>query len=314
MGSRRVGVTPLDIAVWSSAFEATLRKPGYLPYDLFANLGNATNASLGAVLLRTIRIRVTTSPVGVPVTVNGELKGGSPLDIMHAGTNGEPVKVQAYLPGYLAQTRDFVISDVTNQQFEIDMGEFDMRPRRILFETAPTAGAAVLINGQQVGVTPFVLQAQGRTNGVVTIQRTAPDGKSFTTNVSFDASDSTNLVYRVALDQEARVVHIKNSPTEQVDVSINGIHAGQTPLTLRWYGPTNIQAIASSMGKTNTKFIALHQAGTVTWQANLDSEPRYVKVRSILKTQKFVLNVSMARLSCKTVVPGKSMGRIKRSG
>jgi len=281
IGSRLMGVTPLVVPVWSGSFEATLKKDGYVPYDVLANLGATTNTNLRANLLRKIRIRVATTPEGVPITVNGELKGGAPIDIVHAGTNGEPVVVQAVLQGYVKQDRVFSINHETNRRFEIEMGEYDMAPRAIRIDSSPTRGADVYLGATRIGSTPCTLQAVGRTNGMLTIRRTTPANATFVTNISFDATSETNIGINVALDQEPRILKVENEPTRNASVTVNSSLVGRTPLTLTYYGPTNINLTVSEREFSQSRTVDLTTAGEKRLQTAVDAEPRWLKLSAV---------------------------------
>jgi TonB family protein len=147
-----VAVVVAGIALYRSSREAPAPEPSPTPPPVVAEVATPPPTPEPVPVAPGV-LRIQSNPSGATITVNGESRGTTPLDLgdLEVGI----YEVKAELKGFVAQTRSVVLSSEQPQQ---DVA-FDLarpQPSSGLVDVISTPfGAAVRIDGASVGETPL---------------------------------------------------------------------------------------------------------------------------------------------------------------
>lgn len=167
---------------------------------------------------------VTSKPAGALVYVDAQLRGATPLAVF--GLQPGKHKVRLHRDGY----KDF------EQEVETAEGEVRLAfaqlvllpPQGNLVISSEPAGALVLLDGEQVGVTPLELKNIPAGRHTVTLRK---EGfKVYQTTVEVEAHRLAEI--NAKLEPEVATVHIQTKPPK-AEVFFDGKFVGQSPLTLQ---------------------------------------------------------------------------------
>ncbi len=188
-----VGYTPVRYGTRSGSHEVRVQLSGYNTFSNTVSLSGGqslrVDASLSAVR-RTGSVNFTSQPQGAQVYVNGQLIGTTPT----ASTTLDEGNYQARfsLGGYSDATANFTVSANTSQSVSGNLQPLS----GTLVITANVGGAAVLINGQQVGIIP---SGSGRLTvpelptGSHELVVAAPGFRTFMTEFEIDPGQTTEI-------------------------------------------------------------------------------------------------------------------------
>ena len=188
-----VGYTPVRYGTQAGSHEVRVQLSGYNTFTNDVSLGGGqslrVDASLSAVR-RTGSVSFSSQPRGAQVYVNGSLIGTTPT----AATTLDEGSYQARfsLGGYSDATTNFTVNANTSQSVSGNLQPLS----GTLVITANVGGAAVLINGQQVGIIP---SGSGRLTvpelpaGSHELVVAAPGFRTFMTEFQIDPGQTTEI-------------------------------------------------------------------------------------------------------------------------
>jgi formylglycine-generating enzyme required for sulfatase activity len=167
-------------------------------------------------------LTITSVPEGARVLIDGEELGETPLvdTPVDAGAHTLALQLERYQP--LEQQLD-----VTGRQVQ-QMLELNLTPAwaEITVASAPS-GASILIDGEQVGVTPATIEVLQGEHQLIIQTAGFASAMADLVVVAQQAQDLGSIV----LEPASGLVNLTSAPTG-ANVTVNGEFQGQTPLTL----------------------------------------------------------------------------------
>ncbi len=191
-----VGTTPLrKVPVALGTYDLALVKDGYLP------VREQLVISSGKAVKRTFRLKkappttgfvsISSRPKGAKVSIDGKEVGTAPVKI-ELGLGEHDATLE--LPGYLRAARKFEIGPGKTTRLRVTLTKEPPAEGTLVLESRPK-GAKVLVDGQEVGVTPTKVKVQRgkrkvkfEREGFVPVEKTVdlPGGKKVTLSVELD--------------------------------------------------------------------------------------------------------------------------------
>lgn len=224
----------------------------------------------GLILVRSV-------PEGADVTLDGAFRGKTPL-MMHdfpVGTH----RVTLARPGFFAKDVEITVKDRVPQLVDVDL-----TPDAALLEVnSQPAGAAVLVNGANRGVTPVRLDAlpSGEVQVELRLAGFAPyrqavkltAGQRYTVNATMSAQPGT---LKVLTTPEKAKVYVDDQLRGEAPVTLPGLPPGphRVRIELRGFEP-DARTVQVKPGDTVTEEFRLQQNSGVLI---LTTEPAGVKV------------------------------------
>lgn len=154
MDDQEVGATPLDLpAVQTGTHQVQLSLPGYAVERQPLSVKAVEGDQPFRFRLRVVagNLRVETDPPGAAVSLDGHDKGKTPLALTTVPV-GEH-RVSLALDGYLPVSRTVMVEDQRTTKVHEDLA----RAEGQIVCTSVPAGATVILDGQEMGVTPLTL-------------------------------------------------------------------------------------------------------------------------------------------------------------
>ncbi len=153
LNGQKVGTTPYEGSHYAGEYTLTLRRDMYYPATKTFRLSPSETLKIP---IETLKPRfghwsVKTTPSGATVYLNDKLMGRSPLSRQEIRSGNHALRVQ--LDQYKTYSEDFIVEDGDEKDFSLTL---EPNFARLEISSAPVDGATVFIDGQQVGVTPWV--------------------------------------------------------------------------------------------------------------------------------------------------------------
>ncbi len=143
----QIGETPATVEILQGDRQLLLTKPGFASHQQDLSVSAGETLSLPLVILppADALLSLSSTPSGANVTVDGEFRGQTPLELNL--TPDEPHRVSVFRPGYRRSTKVVELTAAERDELEValraELGEVELR---IL-----PAGAEVKVNGRVVG-------------------------------------------------------------------------------------------------------------------------------------------------------------------
>ncbi|CAN5886546.1 PEGA domain-containing protein [soil metagenome] len=188
-----VGYTPVRYGTQSGSHEVRVQLSGYNTFSSNVNLSGGQSLRVDAGLTavrRTGTVSFSSQPRGAQVYVNGSLIGTTPT--ASATLDEGSYQARFSLRGYSDTTTNFTVNANSSQSVSGNLQPLS----GTLVITANVGGAAVLINGQQVGIIP---SGSGRLTvpelptGSHELVVAAPGFRTFMTEFQIDPGQTTEI-------------------------------------------------------------------------------------------------------------------------
>jgi len=298
-----VGTTPRLITTLDTSVphRVTLRKTGYAPHVFSVSFnGRVPILRNEKLLLDSGVLHVQTDPAGAEVSVNGIMRGRSPIRI--DGVPKGHTTVRLHLDGYADEVRELKISSGDEQTLSLALVG---NPGTINLSSVPK-GARIYVNGQFIGNSPQYLSKQppgtyvirAELEGYGTVERTVTlhNGESMSEELRLSNAmgrlevRSSPAGAQVVLD--GRIVGTTVGPRDEEfsDVlSIDNVSEGEHALLVRMDGyAESIRHPKIQVGKTSKWNVRLRRvlkpdvevvtdSGTYTGKL-ISNNPDYVTV------------------------------------
>jgi len=199
--------------------------PGYYPLDTEVEVGAAGDQTISLAMTKLPGlVTLTTDPeVGAQVVVDGMPLGATPLMDVELTPGAHQVELTA--ERYVAATRELEVTGGGERQSFATTLTPDWA--LVSFSTAP-AGATVLIDGQEAGVTPADIEVA---SGDHEVEVRLTGYNAWASKILVAANQAQQLP-EVKLTQADGRLEIASVPNE-ANVSVDGEFRGRTPLSLR---------------------------------------------------------------------------------
>lgn len=145
--NKSLGQTPIDLEVLRGRRVVQLRKTGYKKWQRTFKINAGKDVNLGEIALSKAdgRLKMASTPTGATLTVNGEFRGRTPLEVALAPDKSHQVRL--IKEGYKATERDVEVESDTLKTMTIDLAP---ELAVIHLMTSPEE-AELLVNGEERG-------------------------------------------------------------------------------------------------------------------------------------------------------------------
>lgn len=236
INDKSIGKTPIEEFKIESDVNLTLRisKDGFVPVDTLINVksGEKNNLTFNLNPVKKEQIKIVTDPAGAKLIVNNALAGNSPLESYSVRLGLNHIKIEKV--GYLiVDTTIRVEKDLANT-FNFSLRKDpDFKGFGILKITSKPIGASVLLNGVEVGKTPYEnpeipvaeYQLTIRENGYTDYNESIKIISNKPKSISKQLTSSSNTTVG-----EFGKIKITTKPSEAT-VYLDGKFVGSTPYT-----------------------------------------------------------------------------------
>jgi formylglycine-generating enzyme required for sulfatase activity len=204
-------------------------------------------------------VAISSIPDGVPVIIDGEMKGVTPLSSQYIGGK---YSVEIVTPDFETVTDQI---EITNISSEVSRN-YQLQPKKsyLNFDLIP-AGGDLLLNGRKVDPASQIAINAGVKNTVTYLK----DGY-------FLESRSITLAVgekrKVSLNLRAEKGRVEISSNPVADVFINGKLRGKTPLTLSLLAVSHQVTLSKKGYRSIRKIITPSSKKTITFSSTLQGE------------------------------------------
>ncbi len=196
VGERKVGRTPVEAGILASGETLTFSLPGYKDRQLDLAVPAGTRVEPPTVQLEPAdgRVQVVSRPAGAAVTVDGEYRGQTPVEM--ALSPGEDHNLTFFLEGFERARRTLVLEPDEQRRLEVGL-----KPRLgSLKVTSDPSGAAVYVDGERQGDAGDALRLPARPHR---IRVTAPGYAPAEKTVTPDPERRQVVEFRLLTEEEA---------------------------------------------------------------------------------------------------------------
>ena len=255
--------------------------PGYYPLDTKIDVGSLADQTIALTLTKLPGlVTLTTEPeIGAEVLVDGVSIGKTPLVDAEITPGMHQLELSA--ERYLAAARELDVAGGGERQALAVTLTPDWAI--VSLNTAP-AGATVLVDGAEAGVTPAALEIM---SGEHDIEVRLAGYNAWTSKVLVEA-DKPQQLADVALTQADGRVEVASNPSE-ASVSVDGEFRGRTPLAIR-LSPGRTHRVAFSKPGYESATRDLSVAADSGRKLQIDLTPQYgeIEVTSTPPAEVFV--------------------------
>lgn len=236
INNKSIGKTPIEEFKIESDVNLTLRisKDGFVPVDTLINVksGEKNNLTFNLNPVKKEQIKIVTDPAGAKLIVNNSLAGNSPLESYSVRPGLNHIKIEKV--GYLIVDTTFRVEKDLSKSFTFSLRKDpDFKGFGILKITSKPIGASVLLNGVEVGKTPYEnpeipvaeYQLTIRENGYTDYNESVKIISSRTKSISKQLTSSSTTTAG-----EFGKIKITTKPSEAT-VYLDGKFVGSTPYT-----------------------------------------------------------------------------------
>ena len=220
MNGTSLGVTPLLVTSLPTAAEHSLElvKAGYLPRRIKVNLKDRTPVAINERLMLDSGALVCLSePEGVEVTVNGVVRGKTPLTLESIPKGS--VKVRYSLGGYMDETRELKLNAGDRETLDIAMKGI---PAKLSVVTVPEK-ATVYVDGEYQGKSPVAVTDLKPGEHTVKVELSGHAPASQTVHLSNGEEETATIALKSVLSR----LEIVTVPAG-VKLTLDGRVAGET--------------------------------------------------------------------------------------
>ncbi|NPA47179.1 MAG: PEGA domain-containing protein, partial [Thermococci archaeon] len=252
------GITPLVLSLIPGTYKVKLTRRGYKNYTTTVKLSPDKSKTLSVTLSPLYgQVKITSTPLGAKVYINGSYKGMTPLDLsLPPGTYNVRISKQGYkdyeTPLSLSAGEHKTLSVTLTPLFGY------------LTVTSTPSGASVYIDGKYAGTTP--LENYRLPTGDHTVKVGKDGYKTYTTTV--DVSPGATSTVSATLHPLPVKVSITSTPPG-ASVYINGVYKGTTPLTLSLAPRTYDVKVVKNGYKTWEKSVTVEAGSPVSLAVSL---------------------------------------------
>ncbi|MBL7047374.1 MAG: PEGA domain-containing protein [Candidatus Marinimicrobia bacterium] len=190
---------------YSARQSATIKKDDVKKLHLVLQLGTG-------------KLKVFTDPFEASVLIDGVKKGLTPIVISNLTVGQHTIRVQHN--GFRDYLQSVLIESNTIEELNINLKKL----ATVLVNSDPS-GATILVHGERKGQTPKSIQIPDGEYAIVLLKE-----GYYHSEISIKVEPGEKLTREVKLDPWAGTLVVNTSPTG-VEVSINGLKKGITPIT-----------------------------------------------------------------------------------
>jgi len=255
-----------------------------------------------------VRVNVTSQPAGATVVVDGIDRGVTPITIYDLEPGRHHLKYR--LGGYLERDRFFN----TSEGPVIDKNEVLQPVKGLLLVKSDPEGATIVIDGVSKGQTPrLVTDLDAKDSYQLKLRKAGYLEQVLT--VKFNGREPRVVDERLVLD--SGVINIISEPAG-VDVTVNGIARGKTPVLVKGI-PKGRATVKFTMGGFDDEIreLAMRAGDQQTLSVVMQAKPGTLHLVSVPPGARFYLN-DEAQGTGPLVIPGLKPGdytvRVEKEG
>ena len=260
--------------LWPGDYEVELELDGYFPLqDQVEIVGGERQEFAFELQERPGRILIETIPAGLSaeVWVDGEPLGTLPVEELPLARGNHELRIRAQR--YLAYVAMIEVTGLDKSQ--TIMADLVPGWADVLVQTAP-AGAAVLLEGEELGETPGTMEIMAGTRSIV-IRKPGYRTEQRTLNVVAGQQATLPLI---ELEEAGGLISLTSVPSGSA-VTLDGIFAGNTPVDLEVAkGRSHELRLSRSGYKTATRTVAVPDGKAVNVEVQLVPRLGTIRLRA----------------------------------